>query len=136
MEGRGGDASVRFGPAGPERWPDVRHLLVPAIRWAGEKREAEVVAELAGGMAQLWIGEDDAVRCGVVTCLSRTTRGLVCEIWLMGGRERGRWLHFIEHIEDCARRRGCRSVELTGRNGWRRVLPGYRQKAVVLERIL
>jgi len=72
----------------------------------------------------------------VVTCLSRTRRGLVCEIWLMGGRGRAGWLHFIEQIEEAARRRGCVSIELNGRRGWARLLPHYRQKSVVLERIL
>jgi hypothetical protein len=127
---------MRFGRAPAERWNDVRHLLLPAIEWAGEKREADVIADLATGMAQLWIGEDEQVRCGVVTCLSRTARGLVCEIWLMGGRGRRDWLHFISVIEDAARQRGCLSIELIGRKGWARLLPRYRMKAVVLEKVL
>lgn len=136
MEGCRGERRVRFGPVGPDRWTDARSLLLPAIDWAGEKSERDVVADLDDGMAQLWIGEDDRVRCAVVTCLSRTARGLVCEIWLMGGHDRARWLHFIECIEDGARRRGCVAIELIGRRGWARVLPRYRQKAVVLERML
>ena len=127
---------MRFGCVPAERWADVRHLLIPAILWAGEKSERDVTAELESGMAQLWIGEDDEVRCGVVTCLARTVRGLVCEIWLMGGCERARWLHFIDRIESSARERGCIAIELTGRKGWARMLPQYRLKAVVLERKL
>lgn len=136
MEERGGHERVTFDQAPAGRWPDVRQLLVPAIEWAGEKNEAEVVAELASGMAQLWIGEDRTVHCAVVTCLSRSARGLICEIWLMGGRDRSRWLHFIHRIEQEARRRGCIAIELIGRRGWARVLPEYRTKAIVLERIL
>ena len=127
---------MKFGHVPAARWPDVRHLLIPALQWAAEKTENEVIAELDSGLAQLWIGEDRDARCGVVTCLSRTTRGLVCEIWLMGGRGRRDWLHFIQHIEECARERGCIAIELIGRKGWARVLPGYRQKAIILERTL
>ena len=136
MEGRGGNRRVRFGfvPAG--EWERVRHLLLPAIAWDGDRTEADGVAALRGGPAQLWIGEDDEVRCGVVTCLSRVARGLVCEIWLMGGRDRRLWLHFIDIIEAAARNRGCISIELIGRKGWVRLLPEYRQSAVVLRKEL
>lgn len=136
MEGRGGDRRVRFGPASADRWPEACGWLKPAIAWAGETTEEEVAAALASGMAQLWIAEDETVRCAVVTCLSRTTRGLVCEIWLTGGGDHREWLHFIERIEEAARGRGCVAIELTGRKGWARLLPQYRQKAVVLERKL
>jgi len=129
--------ALAFGPARPDRWAEVRHFLMPAIERTGEHREAEVIAELEQGLAQLWIGEGvGGVRCAVVTCLSRNARGLTCEIWLTGGEGHHDWIHLIERIEAAARERGCRSIELTGRIGWVRLLPHYRRKAVILERIL
>lgn len=127
---------MRFGFAPAGEWGRVRHLLLPAIAWDGDRTEADVMVALGDGTAQLWIGEDDEVRCGVVTCLSSVARGLVCEIWLMGGRDRRLWLHFIDIIEAAARNRGCISIELIGRNGWVRLLPEYRQTAVVLRKEL
>jgi hypothetical protein len=127
---------VRFGCAPATAWSRVRHFLLPAIAWDGDWTEEQVVAALVEGAAQLWIGEDDRVRCAVVTCLSKTARGLVCEIWLMGGEDRKRWLHFLERIETAARERGCVSIELIGRKGWARLLPDYRQKAIILRKAL
>lgn len=136
MEGFRGRERMRFGRASPAEWGRVRHLLIKAIEWSGDWTESMVIAALATGSAQLWIGEDDAVRCGVVTCLSRTARGLVCEIWLMGGEDRHRWLHFLETIEAAARAHGCVAIELIGRRGWARLLPEYRTKAILLRKVL
>lgn len=91
---------------------------------------------LTSGEAQLWIGEDEVVRCAVVTCLNRTARGLVCEIWLVGGRDWRLWLHFLRVIEAAARERGCVSIELICRKGWARLLPEYQQKAIILRKDL
>jgi len=104
------------------------------LAWDGDRSEEEVREALDQETAQLWIGEDQDVRCAVVTCLSRTRRGLICEIWLMGGRDRRRWLHCIDILEAAARERGCVSIELIGRKGWTRLLPAYRQAAVVLKK--
>lgn len=135
MEGCSGRAGLSFGHVSAAHWARARHLLLPALAWAEDSSEDDVVAALRNGTAQLWIGEDDQVRCGVVTCLSGTPQGLICEIWLMGGRDRHRWLHFLDVIEAAARERGCFCMELTGRRGWGRLLPQYRPKAFVFRKV-
>jgi hypothetical protein len=127
---------MKFGRVHGSEWTRARHLLLPAITWDGDCTEEQVERALAQDTAQLWIGEDEMVRCAVVTCLSRVARGLVCEIWLMGGVERHRWFHLLERIEAAAREHGCISIELIGRKGWARLLPEYQQKAIVLRKAL
>lgn len=127
---------MRFGIVPASHWPDGRHLILPALECGREHDEADVVAALENGAAQLWLGIDDQVRCAVVTRLNQTARGLVCEIWLMGGVDRRLWLHFLADIEQAAKAAGCVAVELIGRAGWARLLPDYKRTAVVLEKVL
>lgn len=101
-------------------------LLIPAIAWSGDYQPGEVEAELRAGSAQLWIATDGEPQAAVVTRLRPNRAGTVCEIWLMGGRDRKGWLHFLGVIEAAARERGCIKVEIVGRRGWTRVLPDYR----------
>lgn len=127
---------MRFGLVGLDRWPDARSFILPALARSRDFAEADVTEALAKGQANLWIGEDEAIRCAVVTRVHKTARGRVCEIWLMGGKDRADWLHFIDEIEAMARANGCVAMEIVGRPGWRRVLPDYRLSAVVIEKVL
>lgn len=127
---------MRFGLVGPERWSDARAFILPALARSRDFTEMDVIEALANAEANLWIGEDDAVRCAVVTRVHNTARGRVCEIWLMGGRDRSLWLHFIDEIEGMARANGCVAMEIVGRPGWERVLPDYRRSAVIIEKVL
>lgn len=53
-----------------------------------------------------------------------------------GGKGAKTWVHFFSELEDWARSRGAQSLSVTGRKGWTRLLPQYRQSAIVLERTL
>jgi hypothetical protein len=136
MAGRSGRRGLRFGCVQAAQWPVAAPLLMPAIAWSGDARPEDVEAELNAGRAQLWIATDGVPHVAVVTRLRSTEAGLVCEIWLTGGRDRRAWLHFIAVIEAAARERGCIKIEIVGRRGWSRVLRDYRQTAVVLEKLL
>lgn len=91
---------------------------------------------VAAGKAQLWIAEDGQPRAAAVTQLRETASGLVCDLWLMGGKDRALWLHFLGDIETAAKARGCVGIEIIGRKGWARLLKGYRQTAIVLRKAL
>lgn len=125
-----------FGCASVEQWGRARRLLIPAIEWGGEYTEDQVRQQIADREAQLWIGEDSEIRCAVVTSIRTGRDGPICDIWLMGGNDRSLWLHFLAVIEAAAADRGCVAMELTGRTGWRRVLPDYREQAIVLRKAL
>lgn len=86
------------------------------------------------GEAQLWT----VVRFtgGILAAVVTEIDGDCCTISACGGSERHRWLNLISQIEDYARAMGCKSMRIIGRKGWTRVLPQFRQTAVVLERTL
>lgn len=50
----------------------------------------------------------------------------VLVIELVSGAEHTRWTHLISELEDYATANGCQRVEIHGRGGWARSLPGYR----------
>ncbi|WP_374652245.1 hypothetical protein, partial [Rhizorhabdus sp.] len=127
---------MRFGCAEADRWDEVCDLLLPAIRRGGDHRPDEVLAEIRKGRAQLWIATDGVPRVAVVTRIRRSLEGAICEIWLTGGTGRRSWLHFLTTIEAAARAHGCVAMEVVGRPGWKRVLPDYRQTAVILRKPL
>jgi hypothetical protein len=66
-----------------------------------------------------------------------TNRGRVVFIDVIGGRNRGCWLTTcLAELEAQAKAMGAVKIEIEGRRGWRRVLPGYRETRVVLEKVL
>jgi hypothetical protein len=55
----------------------------------------------------------------------------------LGGRNRGCWLaQCLAELEAQAKAMGAIRLELEGRPGWRRVLPGYREVRTVLAKDL
>ena len=115
-------------------WGAVRHLLLPALEWAGEFTEEEVQSDLDSKKAQLWIAADDEIRCAAVTRISPRPGGKICEIWLLGGTDMDRWLDCLNVIEAAAKDHGCVGMSFIGRPGWERLLPGYRRSAVVMKK--
>jgi hypothetical protein len=53
-----------------------------------------------------------------------------------GGSPLSEWLDFLPVIENWAISQGCETIELIGREGWARVLPGFEKQAVVLRKPL
>ena len=46
------------------------------------------------------------------------------------------WIGLIARLEDYAKGEGCRAMRIYGRRGWLRILPDYRQIAIVAEKQL
>ena len=85
--------------------------------------EAELVAELRAGRAQLWPGETAAM---VTQCVNRPD-GRALHVWLAGGDLAG-VLALKPGVEAWGRGQGCDFLTINGRTGWARVLGrhGYR----------
>ncbi len=113
-------------------WARSRAWILPALRPSCAS-EAELVADLASGRAQLWVGERSAM---VTQCVAET-RGLCLHVWLAGGDLRN-ILELKPGVEAWARARGCTHVTIDGRPGWARVLRqyGYALRGDELERRL
>lgn len=72
-----------------------------------------------------------------VTGQRQTNRGQVLFIEICAGREMDRWLEpCLADLEAQAKAIGIVAIEIEGRRGWKRMLPGYREVRVVMEKEL
>jgi hypothetical protein len=127
----------------PARAREAWLLAGDLIRRALERTKlgdfAVLERQVFDGHALLWLAWGDAgvgIKAAAVTQVTRVNGDKYCTIVACAGDERNRWLSLIEGLEAYARSCDCRAVRIIGRIGWRRVLPGYRTKALVLERAL
>ena len=106
-------------------------LVERVLRRMGGPEAREVFAKVERGDAQLF----DAGGGVIVTQVLREREELVCQIWMAAG-ELEPLLRRHDDVCAWARSIGCTKMRITGRRGWTRVLPGYRETAVVVERAL
>jgi hypothetical protein len=124
-----------------EIWPHVAPLLRKATARTGLSAFADIERDILNGNALLWLAISDeggaaAIDAAASTSLQQTDSGKVCVITACAGANRTRWLPLINHIEAYAKAEGCRCVRIFGRKGWLRVLAGYRETSVVLDKQL
>jgi hypothetical protein len=95
----------------------------------------EVRDELKLAKKQLWGIQDGPKIVGI--CITRVT-GKCCEIFAAAGTQskRGQILELYNHVERWARDIGCTRMRVIGRKGWMRMLKGYLQTGIVLEKEL
>jgi hypothetical protein len=77
-----------------------------------------------------------AIVAAAVTELPCTEKRKYCVIVACGGRGLARWLALIAPLEDYARAEGCDAIRIIGREGWARVLHGFRRTAAVMDKEL
>jgi hypothetical protein len=118
-----------------QAWSIVQPLIVQAMKRGGVGDPGPVYADVVAGRSLLWLACDgsEVVACAITELTEAMGRKL-CTIVACGGHARGNWLHLIEGLEDYARQEGCASTRIIGREGWKRVLPDYWQRAVILEK--
>lgn len=117
--------------------PEYRAHFEPALRAIERTRVVtadDVLEQSEAGQAQLWgYAQDGKVTFAAATRIHELARGKLCSIWVgagSGNPEVFREVH--SHIEQWARSIGCYALEIVGRKGWLKVLPGYTDEAVVL----
>jgi hypothetical protein len=120
----------------PLLWPRARPFVERALAEGGGHFLAEdVLGALRRREMQLWVLRRDAAVVGaLVTEILRWPRRSVCRLVLAGAQDglREEWLACRGAIEAWARAAGCTSMEIYGRPGWARLVPGAR-KRVALE---
>jgi hypothetical protein len=120
-----------------EVWPHVSFLLNAACRRTGLTAFSEIEADILAGRGLLWLAWNGrSIEAAAATILINSEAGKVCIITVCGGTEMMRWLPLIGQIEDYARREGCTRTRIYGRKGWLRVLEGYEQKHVIMDKDL
>lgn len=96
----------------------------------------EVRDDLKAERKQLWGYQDGPVIVGL--CITRVTKGRVCEIYGAVGTESapGQIQEIHDAIERWAKSINCITLRFGGRKGWLRKLKGYRQIGVIAEKEL
>ncbi len=121
---------------------DYRPHLLPLLRrmeQANDHVSAEdVFSQAERAEAQLWgYAVDGEVKAMAATRIHTMAKGKLCSIWVCVGFDVLDIMNGAhEEIEKWARSIGCYAIEIVGRKGWGRVLPGYVQTSVVYEKSL
>lgn len=122
----------------PDVWLHAARWLAPAM--ALECSDDDITAlkrDLDVGAALLWIVWDGEALIGAVaTKITSVPRRKICNIVACGGTRVREWIKLVAEIERYARAEGCDAVRLTGRRGWKRILPEYREPWVCLQKDL
>lgn len=119
-------------------WP---HALPHLRRFSEETlliNVDELYDKLKTNDRQLWLIETKGeVTLVVVTEIWQAQAGPVCTIKIASGSAGKEALRAIcDEIEKWARGAGCVGIEICGRKGWERVLDGFNQTGVILEKDL
>lgn len=87
--------------------------------------------------AQLWLMVDDGEPLAAgISEIATYPRRKVCRIRGVAGHSFDRWHPTLTQFEAWARQQGCDGIEFYARKGWERLLPDYRQTAIVMEKTL
>lgn len=119
-------------------WP---HALPHLKRFSEETlllNTEQIYEALKTNNKQLWMAERDGqVVLVVVTEVKAVDAGSICTIRIGSGTAGHELLRAMcDEIEAWARGIGCVGMEICGRKGWSRVLDGFRQTGVILEKDL
>lgn len=119
-------------------WPHVEHHIAAGCNAVITEVTPEFIkAEALADRRMLWVAIDTDTPFPFLAAASvgwrATNKGLVAFIDAIGGRQAHRWLGpCLEELEGHLKAAGAVAIEVEGRRGWRRVLPGYREARVVM----
>ena len=120
-----------------EFWPHVSPLLKAACHRTKLNAFEDIEADILCGRSLLWMAWNGrTVESAAATILINSDLGKVCVITLCAGKEMQRWVNLIERIGSYARDEGCSRVRIFGRKGWLRVLDGYEEKHIIMDKEL
>jgi hypothetical protein len=134
-----GSASVRIFCVNPKLvdriWPLAKPLLEPAFHRTTDLTIESVEADVMSAMALLWLACKGAkIIAAATTAIVKTPRHKICIVTCAGGRRSRLWDQFMPIVEKYAGDEGCALVRVMGRDGWARVLSGYEQPWIVLDK--
>jgi hypothetical protein len=120
-----------------EIWPHVSPLLKAACYRTKLNAFADIEADILSGRSLVWMAWNGrTVESAAATILINSEIGKVCIITVCGGSDMKRWLPLIDQIEAYAKAEGCKRVRIYGRKGWLRVLDGFEEKHVIMDKDL
>lgn len=119
-----------------EFWPVILPFLLTfeAPDWTPH----QVYDQLVDGRAQLWgIAEPTGIKGIWITRIHNTATATYGLVWIAAGTGLDAGVpKFLECTETWFREKDCEYIEIQGRKGWERVLPGYKPHAIVFRKRL
>jgi hypothetical protein len=116
-------------------WNDMLPYFERFAEMTGEIAPEQIRKGAADSNMQVWGLQDaEAVHAIAVTEVSETPRGSICTVRVAcGGAPKPMQERLLDAIGAWAREIGCVTVRITGRRGWLRRFPRFKQTAVVME---
>ena len=118
-------------------WQKVEPLLKPAIDLSGGRYTVDSTrSAITKQDMQLWIAFTDEaeILAAMTSSITVYPAKQMLSVVHCGGRMLGLWLHTMSTVEQWAKEHGCTGVEITGRAGWAKALPGYARAGTLIER--
>jgi hypothetical protein len=118
-------------------WKLARPILEPAFSDNSDSTIEATEADVLSGISFLWVAWDgNKILAAATTVLVKTPRYKMCIVTSAGGVGSKLWNEFMPLVEQYARDEGCERVRAMGRQGWAKVLSGYEQPWIVLDKVL
>lgn len=123
----------------PEIWPHVARLIeIGLARLGGRYTVPQIKLDLIARDKQLWMALDketgDLEGLCITEILTYPSGLKKCNVFLLTGRERARWLAYAPVIEAWAEAEGCSGIEAWARKGWEADFPAYKITRILLEK--
>lgn len=118
-------------------WPRVRPLLKRATDRASSAHAVDDLLEaIEDQRMQLWVVWNGDYQAVGVTQICIYPKHKVLQMLYLGGSDLRDWFHVERDLVEFARSEGCDCIEMHGRKGWAKVLPGYEETHVILRKVL
>lgn len=127
-------------------WVLAKPYVDEALAYSNSHHHSEHFKDLMlKGKLQLWLLWDDKkttikekMNGVVVSEIIQRSIKKVFHLPIVTGKNRQRWQHLIEKLEDFAKDQGCDLMELIARPGWQKILDkhNYKKTHVILEKEL
>jgi len=125
-------------------WSLVKKDISEALSYSGNHTDAQFVYDcVKENKMQLWVIWDkdkkttlDKYYGVVVTEIVKRKLIQSCNVFIVTGRQRQKWQHLINVLEDFAIENNCTNMELIARKGWEKIMEqfDYKKTHVVLEK--
>lgn len=120
-------------------WPKISGLIYVAMKKGQVGSFESIQNAILTGRVLVWVawdGESPNIEATAVTELQSTEWRKVCCVLACAGAHMERWIHLLETIEEYAKSEGCSAVRVIGRHGWQKMLPSYKVKRILMEKLL
>ncbi len=112
-------------------WRKVKPLLEKALKRSDEYSMSDVLHFTHTGMWQMWHGD----HCVAFTRVANYPQHRALIIILAAG-ELEEIMDLEPLVAQWGRDQGCKYVEIYGRRGWSKALPGYDEQSAILRKVL